>query len=146
MDRIAVRRLRRLEERCRPELPVEPVGPPVVQAADHRPERPARGTVAIDELGTAVLAHVVERMQPIAGPDDDHRLAGKVAHDPVADRRDVLDATDGDPLAEPDSLALGGPHVVAEVGGGRQRRRERGAHAGSTAVATRDWNQCTAPS
>ena len=88
----------------------------MVRAADHRPERSARRAVAIDQLGAAVLAHVVEGVQPVAGADDDHRLAGEIGQDPVADRRDVLDPADGDPLAEPDPLALVGPHVVAEVG------------------------------
>ena len=41
--------------------------------------------MAIDQLGAAVLAHVVEGMEPVAGADDDHGLPGEIGKDPVAD-------------------------------------------------------------
>ena len=100
----------------------------MVRAAQHSGRAPALRPVGGRQLRTAVTAHVVEGAQaPVVAPNDEHRLAGDVAQEPVAGLGSVGGPTDDRPLPGEDAFSLECPGRSIALNrrrSGRLRRAE----------------------
>ena len=125
------------QERCDPELAVEPVRPRVIRTPDRALESSVRdGGIGLprrgleDQPGAPMTAHVMEGTKPaVSIADDQQPLAGDVEVQVVAGGTQRLRPADEEPLAVEERLRL-----ALEPGRGAVRVPREGSHRAGRAV------------